>query len=78
MAQARPKNVSKDLFELPNSKWEYIIDNFIKSEVDRKIAKLYYLQGWTQVDVGAEVGYSQSSIKRRLPKILDIIEKNSK
>lgn len=78
MAQARPKNVSKDLFELPNSKWEYIIDNFIKSEIDRKIAKLYYLQGWTQVDVGAEVGYSQSSIKRRLPKILDIIEKNSK
>lgn len=77
MAQARP-NVSKDLFELPNSKWEYIIDNFIKSETDRKIAKLYYLQGWTQVDVGAEVGYSQSSIKRRLPKILDIIEKNSK
>lgn len=78
MAQARPKNVSKDLFELPNSKWEYIIDNFIKSEIDRKIAKLYYLKGWTQVDVGVEVGYSQSSIKRRLPKILDIIEKNSK
>jgi hypothetical protein len=25
-----------------------------------------------------EVGYSQSSIKRRLPKILRIIEKNSK
>ena len=32
----------------------------------------------TQVDVGAEVGYSQSSIKRKLPKLLNIIEKNSK
>ncbi len=77
MAQSRPK-ISDELYSLPNGKWEYIIDNYIKDEVDRKIAKLYYLHGWTQVDVGAEVGYSQSSIKRRLPKILRIIEKNSK
>ena len=77
MAQARP-NVSKDLLSIPNDKWEYIIDNFIKNEVDRKIAKLYYLKGWTQVDVGAEVGYSQSSIKRHLQDILNIIEMNSK
>lgn len=77
MAQARP-NVSKDLLSIPNDKWEYIIDNFIKSEIDRKIAKLYYLKGWTQVDVGAEVGYSQSSIKRHLQDILNIIEMNSK
>lgn len=77
MAQSRPK-LTDELYSLPNDKWEYIIDNYIKDEIDRKIAKLYYLQGWTQVDVGAEVGYSQSSIKRRLPKIIKIIEKNSK
>ena len=77
MAQARPK-VPDELNLLPNDKWNYIIDNYIKNEIDRKIAKLYYLQGMTQVDVGAEVGYSASSIKRKLPKLLNIIEKNSK
>lgn len=77
MAQARPK-IPDELNSLPNNKWEYIIDNYIKNEIDRKIAKLYYLDGMTQVDVGAEVGYSQSSIKRKLPKLLNIIEKHSK
>ena len=77
MAQSRPR-IPDELYSLPNEKWNYIIDNYIKNETDRKIAKLYYLQGWTQVDVGAEVGYSQSSIKRKLPKLLNIIEKNSK
>ena len=77
MAQARPK-IHDELNSLPNNKWEYIIDNYIKNEIDRKIAKLYYLDGMTQVDVGAEVGYSQSSIKRKLPKLLNIIEKHSK
>lgn len=77
MAQARPK-IPDELNCLPNTQWEYIIDNYIKNETDRKIAKLYYLQGMTQVDIGAEVGYSQSSIKRKLPKLLNIIEKYSK
>ena len=75
MAQARPK-IPDELNSLPNERWNYIIDNYIKSEIDRKIAKLYYLQGWTQIDVAVEVGYSQSSIKRRLPKLLNIIEKH--
>ena len=77
MAQASPR-LSDELNSLPNEKWNYIIDNFIKSEIDRKIAKLYYLQGWTQMQVGVEVGYSESTIKRKLPKLLNIIEKNSK
>ena len=77
MAQSRPR-IPDELNLLPNNKWEEIIDNYIKSETDRKIAKLYYLKGWTQVDVGEEVGYSQSSIKRKLPKLLNIIEKNLK
>ena len=77
MAQSRPR-IPDELNSLANNQWEYIIDNYIKNETDRKIAKLYYLHGWTQVDVGAEVGYSQSSIKRKLPKLLNIIEKHSK
>lgn len=77
MAQSRPR-IPDELNSLPNTQWNYIIDNYIKSEIDRKIARLYYLEGMTQVDVGAEVGYSQSSIKRKLPKLLNIIEKHSK
>jgi len=77
MAQSRPR-ISDELNSLSNETWNYIIDNYIKSNIDRKIAKLYYLQGMTQIDVGVVVGYSQSSIKRKLPKILNIIEKHLK
>lgn len=77
MAHSRPK-IPKELNSLPNKKWEYIIDNYIKNEIDRRIAKLYYLDGMTQIEVGVEVGYSPSSIKRKLPKLLNIIEKHSK
>lgn len=77
MAQARP-NITDKLKTLSNTKWVEIIDNYIKSELDRKIAKMYYLDGIPQADIGAELGYSRSAIKRRLPKILNIIEKNTK
>lgn len=74
MAQARPK-ITDELRSLPNNKWEYIIDNYIKNETDRQIAKMYYLDGIPQADIGAEVGYSRSAIKKKLPKLLSIIEK---
>lgn len=77
MAQARP-NITDELKSLPNDKWEYIIDNYIKNEIDRQIARMYYLDGIPQADIGAEVGYSRSAIKKKLPKILNIIEKYQK
>lgn len=77
MAQARPK-VPDELNKLSNPEWERIIDNYIKSDIDRAIAKMYYLDGICQADIGAELGYSRSTIKRRLPKILNIIEKYQK
>lgn len=77
MAQARPK-ITEELKSLPNNKWEEIIDNHIKSETDRKIAKMYYLDGIPQVDIGAELGYSRSAIKKKLPKLISIIEKYQK
>lgn len=73
--QGRPK-VPKNLLEIPNSIWEHTIDEYIKSEIDRQIAKLYYLKGYAQQDVADEVGYSRSAIKHKLPKLLNIIEKN--
>ena len=77
MAQARP-NIPEDLISLPNNKWEYIIENYIKNEIDRQIAKMYYLDGIPQVDIGEELGYSRSAIKKKLPKLLNIIEKYQK
>ena len=77
MAQARP-NIPEELNSLPNNKWEYIRDNYIKNDVDRQIAKMYYLDGVPQADIGAEVGYSRSAIKKKLPKLLNTIEKYQK
>lgn len=75
--QARP-NISDELRELSNHEWKRIIDDYIKSDIDRQIAKMYYLDGIPQVDIGAEIGYSRSAIKKRLPKILNTIEKYHK
>ena len=77
MANARPR-IKEDLLNLSNKKWEDIIDNYIKNEVDRIIAKRYYLDGIPQCEIAEEVNYSRSTIKNRLPKILNIIEKNTK
>lgn len=77
MATARP-NVNEELFNLPNDRWVYIIDNYIKNDIDRIIAKRYYLDGIPQIDIGEEVGYSRSAIRDRLKKIIKIIEKNAK
>lgn len=77
MAQARPQ-INDYLLSLPNDRWEYIIDNYIKSDIDRQIAKMYYLDGIPQADIGAEIGYSRSAVRDRLKKIINIIEKNAK
>ena len=72
MARARPK-IPFELESLTRSELELIIDEHIKNEIDRQIAKMYYLDGVAQQDIGEEVGYSRSSIKRILPKLLNII-----
>lgn len=77
MATARPK-IPDELISLPNERWEYIIDNYIKNEIDRQIAKMYFLDGICQADIGVEIGYSRSAIKKKLPKLLNTIEKYHK
>lgn len=77
MAKARPK-ISDDLFELSNTQWKDIINERIKNEIDRIIAIRYYLDGVPQEDIGAEVGYSRSTVRDHLFKIIKIIEKYAK
>ena len=77
MATARPK-IDEYLIALPNTDWEYIIDNHIKNEEDRIIAKMYYLDGIPQADIGEELGYARSTIRDRLKRIIKTIEKYAK
>lgn len=77
MAQARPR-FKEDLLELSNEEWIKIIDNYIRSEEDRNIAKMYYINGIPQQDIAMELNYSRSTIKDRLYKIIKVIEKNAK
>ena len=78
MAQARPQ-ISQDLLELSNSEWIHIIDEHVKGEENRKIARMYYLDGIPQEDIGAELNLARSTIRDRLyDKILPVIEKNAK
>jgi DNA-directed RNA polymerase specialized sigma subunit len=77
MAINRPK-IPKSLEDKPRSYWENIINEYIKVEDDRNIATLYYLDGYPQIDIAEMIGCSRSKIKSRLPKLINIIEKNSK
>lgn len=78
MSQARPK-VKEDLLKLSNEEWISIINNYIRSEENRKIAIMYYINGIPQEDIGAELNLARSTIRDRLYyKILPVIEKNAK
>lgn len=76
MARNRAK-VPQKLDLLSRDDWENIINQYIRSEEDRKIAILYYLDGWCQEDIAATVNYSRKTICKRLQKILNIITRNT-
>lgn len=81
MAKARIK-IDNDLLDKPRSRWEYIIEEYIKDEDDRYIATRYYLDGISQLDIAEElVGEndkpkSSSYMKRHIAKIRQIILKH--
>lgn len=78
MSRARVKLPSY-LLESPRSKWERLIDEYIKDEDDRYIATRYYLDGICLMDIAEElVGEnskpkSLSYMKRHKAHILRII-----
>lgn len=49
--------------------WEYRINQYIRNEEDRKIAVLYYLEGWCQEDIAATMDYCRKTIYKRLKEI---------
>lgn len=81
MARARVK-LPEYLLDMPRSKWESLINEYIKDEDDRYIATRYYLDGICLVDIAEElVGEndnpkSLSYMKRHKSKILKTIVKH--
>jgi hypothetical protein len=81
MSRARVK-LPEHLLDLPRSKWEKLIDEYIKDEDDRYIATRYYLDGICLIDIAEElVGEedkpkSLSYMKRHKEKILKIISRH--
>lgn len=56
---------------LTRGKMERVIAQANVGRENEQIARLYYIERMPQVDVAAEVYLAQSTIKRRLPKILN-------
>lgn len=81
MAKARVK-LPEHLLDLPRSKWEKLIDEYIKDEDDRYIATRYYLDGICLMDIAEELvsekdkPKSLSYMKRHKEKILKIISRH--
>lgn len=81
MPKARVK-LPEYLLDLPRSKWEKLIDEYIKDEDDRYIATRYYLDGVCLSDIAEELvsdtekPKSLSFMKRHKDKILKTISKH--
>lgn len=83
MGKARIK-IPDSLLDIPRSKWEKIIDEYIRNEDDRYIAIRYYLDGVCLSDIAEELvkedelPRSLSYMKRHKEHILKIISKHIK
>lgn len=81
MAKARVK-LPNYLLDIPRSKWETLIDEYIRDEDDRYIAIRYYLDGVCLSDIAEELvkddeaAKSLSYMKRHKEKILKTISRH--
>lgn len=76
MARARVC-VSEKLDGLLQSDWVKVIENTPFGKDDRKIAEMYLLDWTPQIDIAIELNVDRSTISRRMPYILNKIEKTA-
>ena len=74
MARARAR-VPKSLNGLLRADWEAVIKQANLGEENTVIAERYLLDAIPQVEIGAELNLDRSTISRRLPGILDKVER---
>lgn len=73
MAIARPI-MPKGFGELLYKERKKVIESAPLGKTDRKIATMYYLDEYTQMDISVVVNMERSSISKRLPRIRQTIE----
>lgn len=77
MAKARARSdISKADFT--RSEWEMVIREAALGKENTRIAEMYLLDLIPQVEIGEEVGLARSTVSRRLPGIMDKIERTAR
>lgn len=77
MARARVR-ASISRTDFTNSELEAVIREAPLGVEDTRIAEMYLLGLIPQVEIGAEVGLSRSAVSKRLPGIIDKIERTAR
>lgn len=77
MAKARARaDISKADFT--RSEWETVIREAALGVENTRIAEMYLLDAIPQVDIGAELNLDRSTVSKRLPKIIDKVERTAR
>lgn len=77
MARARVRAPISDA-GLTRSEWEAVIREAALGVENTRIAEMYLLDAVPQVEIGAELGLCRSAISKRLPRIVDQVERTAK
>lgn len=77
MAKARVRAGISDA-GFTRSEWEIVIREAALGVENTRIAEMYLLDAIPQVEIGAEIGLERSTISKRLPKIIDKIERTAR
>lgn len=75
MATKKPKRKSS-IDHLTNTMIESLIDEYIRSDIKRRIIKRRWLDGVTYAQLGEEFGYSERQIKRIVYNVEEAIFKH--
>lgn len=76
MARARVR-ASTSRSDFTHSEWEKVIREAALGIENTRIAEMYLLDAIPQVEIGAELGLSRSAVSKRLPDIVDKIERTA-
>lgn len=77
MARARAR-VPARLAEFTRSDWEAVIREAALGVEDTQIAMMYLLDAIPQIDIGAALSMDRSTVSKRLPRIIDKLERTAK
>lgn len=77
MAKARVRASISDT-GLTRSEWEMVVREAALGIEDTRIAEMYLLDGIAHVDIGEEVGLSRSAVSKRMPRIIDRVERTAR